>query len=84
MKSGNGTTILTVKSPDKNEEIRLDVSYSWYYDAGVRYHADGTGTPPDGEISVESFEAADGEPIPAWLTENLVQEALEEADLDYN
>jgi hypothetical protein len=84
MSSGHGTTRLTINSPDKNDFVELEVSYSWWYDAGVRYHADGTGTPPDGGVEVTDFETVGGEPPPLWLTDEMVDDALNEADLDYN
>jgi len=79
---GSSTTTLTVRNPQGEDSVELFVAFDWWYDAGVWYHADGSGTPPSSEIEFTSFDTTDGEPAPDWLTENMVQDELEKADLD--
>jgi hypothetical protein len=83
MASRKGTTTLTVNSPDKNEGVELEVAYDWWYDAGVRYHTDGSGTPPDGGTEVTGYGEVSGDPLPEWLTDEMVQDALDDADIDF-
>lgn len=82
MSSGKGTTKLTVNSPDKNESVELEVAYDWWYDAGVWRDADGGGTPPDGGTEVTGYGEVSGDPLPEWLTDEMVQSALDDADVD--
>jgi hypothetical protein len=82
MSKGRSTTTLTVRNPQGEDEVQLEVAFDWWYDAGVRYHADGSGTPPDSGVEMTSFDTTDGKPAPDWLTEDMVQDALEKAELD--
>ncbi len=82
MSKGSSTTTLTVRNPQGEDEVQLEVAFDWWYDAGVWRYPDGSGQPPDGGVEMTSFDTKDGEPAPDWLTDDLVQGALEEADLD--
>jgi len=82
MSKGSSTTTLTVRNPQGEDEVQLEVTFDWWYDAGVWRYPDGSGTPPDGGVEMTSFDTTDGEPAPDWLTEDMVQDALEAADLD--
>jgi len=82
MSKGSSTTTLTVRNPQGEDEVQLEVAFDWWYDAGVMYHADGSGTPPDGGIEWSAYATVDDSEAPDWLTPDMVQDALEAADLD--
>ena len=83
MSKGSSTTKLTVSNRQGEDSVELYVAFDWWYDAGVMYHADGSGTPPDSGIELTGFGTFDSkEELPDWLTDEMVQEALEVADLD--
>lgn len=82
MSKGSSTTKLKVTNKETGEQVTLSVDFDWYYDAGVRYHADGSGTPSDSSVDMTEFESEDGEPLPDWVTDEIVQGALDVADLD--
>jgi len=83
MSKGSSTTTLTVRNPQGEDSVELFVAFDWWYDAGVMYHADGSGTPPDGGVEMTGYGTLDGqEEVPDWVTDDMVQEALEKADID--
>jgi hypothetical protein len=41
------------------------------------------GYPEDGGTEFTKYETADGSPVPDWVTDDMVQEALDEADVSY-
>ena len=81
MAKGTAYTDLTVSSPEGDEFV-VTVEYDWWYDAGVRYHPDGSGTPPDGGTDWKRYTSATAEPIPGWLTDDLVDAAFDKAEIE--
>lgn len=65
---------LDIFSPDGDEEVRVCAIYETQFDRGDR------DTAPYHELNLLKFEAADGNQLPGWVTESLVEEALNEAD----
>lgn len=45
MTKGKGSLNINCQNPDCDESISVEVN--WYDDPGVRWHRDGSGTPPD-------------------------------------
>ena len=82
MSKGSSTTKLTVRNPQGEDSVELEVAFDWWYDAGVMYHADGSGTPPDSGVEMTSYDGGEDGYVPDWVTDEMVQEALEVADLD--
>lgn len=81
MAKGTAYADLTVHSPE-GDEFQLNVEYNWWYDAGVWYHPDGSGTPPDGGTDWVRYTSATTEPIPDWVTDDLVDAAFEKAEIE--
>jgi hypothetical protein len=80
MSKGSSTIKLTVHSPE-GDECELSVDFDWWHDAGVRTFSNGDpGYPEDGGTEVTGFEAIDGE-VPSWVTDEMVQDALDKADV---
>jgi hypothetical protein len=82
MSKGSDRMKLTVYSP-KGDEAELMVDFDWWYDGGVMYHADGSGTPPDGGTEITGYGMANGGKVPDWVTDEMVQEALDDADFSF-
>lgn len=81
MAKGTAYTDLTVFSPE-GDEFELNVEFKWWDDPGVRYHADGSGTPPDSGMDWVRYTSATAEPIPDWVTDDLVNEAFDKAEIE--
>ena len=79
--TGRSTKKLTI-THSSGDTVDLNVIYDWWYDPGVRYYPDGSGQPPDGGAEVVSYDEVDGDPLPEWLTDDMVQDALDVADFD--
>ena len=83
MSKGSSTTTLTVRNPQGEDSVELFVAFDWWYDAGVWRYPDGSGQPPDGGVEMTGYGTLDGqEEVPDWVTDEMVQDALEAADLD--
>lgn len=71
------------------DEVELSVSYSYYYDPGQSYMSNGDpGYPDESSIDILSYETVDGSPTPSWVTDEMVEDALDEidvfSDIDYD
>jgi hypothetical protein len=85
MAKGNSTIKLTVHSSE-GDECELSVDFDWWHDAGVWTLPNGDpGYPEDGGTKVTGFCMAENptEEVPSWVTNDMVQEALDEADVSY-
>jgi hypothetical protein len=83
MASGRSRTTLKITDPKGNETIEVEVAYDWWFDAGVWRDADGSGYPPDGGTEVTGYGEVSGDPLPEWITDEMVQDALDDADIDF-
>jgi hypothetical protein len=81
--TGSGTTTLIVYAPDGLQTVHLKVDFDWWRDPGVRWHADASGTPPDSGHELIGYGEVDGDPLPEWLTDEMVADALDTVDLDF-
>jgi hypothetical protein len=79
---GRDTAIITVYSPE-GDECRIEVAYDWWNDPGVMYYPDGSGCPPDSGSEINGYCLEGGGEVPDWVTDDLVQEAFDEADIEY-
>lgn len=81
---GHNSLEFTVTNPSTEEECKVIAQYSWYYDPGVWTYPNGDpGYPPESEVEMKSWEMADNEPKPEWLTEELVEETFYEQDTPF-
>ncbi len=83
MSKGTSTIELSVRNPQGEDDVALMVTFDWWYDPGVRYFPDGTGYPPDSGMEMVKYETVDGGAPPEWLTDEMVEAALDKADFDY-
>ena len=81
MAKGTAYTDLTVFSPE-GDDFTVTVEYNWWYDAGVWRDADGSGYPPDWGSEWKRYTSATTEPMPAWVTDDIVDAAFEQAELE--
>jgi len=83
MAKGSNTIKLTVRNPE-GDECELSVDFDWWHDPGVHTFSNGDpGYPPDGGTEFTAYEMADGSEIPPWVTDEMVQDALDAADVSY-
>jgi len=78
---GRSTEKLTVYSPE-GDEFEVEATYDWWYDAGVMYYKDGSGCPPDWGVELHGYSPALGKDFPEWVSDDLVNEAFEQAYAD--
>ncbi len=81
-KKGVNSKVLTIENTETEETVDVYVRYSWYYDPGRNFMPDGdVGYPPESEIEIIEFSSPDTEePLPEWLSPDMVEEALNDAD----
>jgi hypothetical protein len=83
MSKGSSTIKLTVHSPE-GDECKLSVDFDWWHDAGVRTFSNGDpGYPEDGGTEVTAHSMEDGSEVPSWVTDEMVQDALDVADISF-
>jgi len=79
MAKGSDRIKLTVKN-DEGDSVDLLVDFNWWRDPGRMYYPDGSGDPPDCGAELTGYCTVDHSDVPDWVTDELVQEALDEAD----
>jgi hypothetical protein len=81
MKGSNNRNIW-VTSPNGEDEIEVNVQYDWYYQPGRMYLSNGDpGYPDESEVEITDWDVVDEEK-PEWLTDELVQEAFDKAEIE--
>jgi hypothetical protein len=93
MSRGTDFKIITLSNRETDEEVDVYVRYSWYYAPGVHTMPNGDpGYPDESEIEIKDFHLSEApnDPIPDWVDEGMIEEAIWEAgdvftqDSDYD
>jgi hypothetical protein len=82
MSKGTNFKIVSVENPETEESIEIYVRYKWYYDPGVWTLSNGDpGYPEESEIDIAEYHISEApnEPIPDWIDEGMIEEAIWEA-----
>jgi hypothetical protein len=77
----NPTTIETVEVFNEDgDSLKVEVKFEYWHDPGMWTMPNGDpGYPEDSGYNIISVYLASGEPLPDWVTDDLVQEALDAA-----
>lgn len=82
MSKGTNFKIVSVTNPETDETLDLYVRYNWYYDPGQMYMPNGDpGYPSESEINIQDYHISEepNSPIPNWVDDKIVEEAIWEA-----
>lgn len=82
MSKGTNFKIVSVANPETEESVDIYVRYDWYHDPGQMYMPNGDpGYPEESEIEIREYHISEApnDPIPDWIDEGTIEDAIWEA-----